>query len=153
RFKSGDSPTSMVVRAVTALLWFPISYVARIYTVVLIEPMFNPLKLPVAILAAKFLYPFFWPLTELLSEPLIPLVGPSVAGGFAFATVWLLPDAFGFLFWEMKENWSLYRANRSKALRPVVIGQHGENLLQMLRPGFHSGTLPRLYTQLRRAEF
>src|SRR5262249_3807430 len=85
RFKSGDSPASMVVRAVTALLWFPISYVARIYTVVLIEPMFNPLKLPVAILAAKFLYPFFWPLTELLSEPLIPLAGPYVAGGFAFA--------------------------------------------------------------------
>ena len=31
-----------------------------------------------------------------------------VFGGFVF---WIA-DAFGFLFWEMKENWGLYRANR-----------------------------------------
>jgi hypothetical protein len=52
----------------------------------------------------------------------------------------------------MKENWRLYRANRAKSLRPVMIGYHGETMLQLLRPGFHSGTVPGLYAKLRRAE-
>jgi hypothetical protein len=66
--------------------------------------------------------------------------------------VWLSPDAFGFLFWETKENWSLYRANRPSRLKPVVIGRHGEKMRQLLVPGFHSGTLPKLFRRLRRAE-
>src|SRR5205823_14448072 len=37
-------------------------------------------------------------------------------------------------------------------LRPVMVGHHGETLLQLLRPGFHSGTVPRLFRQLRRVE-
>jgi hypothetical protein len=37
-------------------------------------------------------------------------------------------------------------------LRAVAIGRHGETMLQLLRPGFHSGTLPRLYARLRWAE-
>jgi hypothetical protein len=51
----------------------------------------------------------------------------------------------------MKENWRLYRANRSRTLRPVPIGSHGETMLRFLRPGFHSGTLPKLYARLRKA--
>jgi hypothetical protein len=34
----------------------------------------------------------------------------------------------------------------------VIIGDHGERMLQLLRPGFHSGTLPRLFARLRYAE-
>jgi hypothetical protein len=59
---------------------------------------------------------------------------------------------FGFLFWELKENWRLYRKNRSPVLKPVMVGHHGENVLQLLRPGFHSGTVPRIYDKLRHAE-
>src|SRR5207253_5571517 len=70
----------------------------------------------------------------------------------AYSTVILLPDAFGFLFWEMKENWGLYRANRPAALRPVALGPHGETVRRLLDPGFHSGTLPKLYTRLRAGE-
>jgi hypothetical protein len=153
RFRSGDSRLSLVVRTVLGALWFPISYLLRFYTVVLIEPGFNPLKAPVSYLAAKFLLPFYPFLTALLAEPLVPLLGERasytlVFFGFVFWTA----DAFGFLFWEMKENWSLFRANRPRALRPVAIGSHGETLRGLLQPGFHSGTVPRLYARLRRAE-
>jgi hypothetical protein len=63
-----------------------------------------------------------------------------------------LPGAAGFLVWELKENWRLYRANRPANLEPVPIGHHGETMLRLLKPGFHSGTLPKLYAKLRRAE-
>ena len=73
---------------------------------------------------------------------------------FALATwlVFWLPDVFGFLFWEMKENWSLYQANRGPALQPVAIGTHGETMRRLLQPGFHSGTIPKLFARLRNAE-
>jgi hypothetical protein len=64
----------------------------------------------------------------------------------------LIPGIFGFLAWELKENWRLYRANQSPTLDPVMVGSHGEQVIQLLRPGFHSGTLPRLFSRLRHAE-
>jgi hypothetical protein len=64
----------------------------------------------------------------------------------------LLPGVFGFLVWELKENWRLYEANRAKTLRPVVIGHHGETMSRLLKPGFNSGTVPKLFARLRRAE-
>ena len=67
-------------------------------------------------------------------------------------TIFFLPGIFGFLVWELKENWRLYRANRAPDLKPVVIGSHGETMLRLLRPGFHSGTVPKLYAKLRRAQ-
>ena len=62
-----------------------------------------------------------------------------------------IPGVFGFLAWELKENWKLYAANRSPTLQPVPIGRHGETLRRLLAPGFHSGTIPRLFTKRRRA--
>ncbi len=62
-----------------------------------------------------------------------------------------IPGVFGFLAWGLKENWRLYKANRSPNLNPVQIGDHGETLLRLLCPGFHSGTIPRLFAKQRRA--
>jgi hypothetical protein len=45
----------------------------------------------------------------------------------------------------------LYAANRPTNLRPVTIGHHGETMIQLLRPGFRSGTIPKLYARLRKA--
>jgi len=56
------------------------------------------------------------------------------------------------MVWELKENWKLYASNRAANLEPVPIGSHGETVLRLLRPGFHSGTIPKLYLRLRRAE-
>jgi hypothetical protein len=154
RFRAGDSRLSLVVRATLGVLWFPVSYLARLYIVVLIEPGFNPLKAPISIVAAKFVYPILLTIafTQHLTALLDPLLGSVLAHAVAFATWWLMPDAFGFLFWEMKENWKLYQANRSPTLEPAIIGPYGETLMRLLKPGFHSGTLPKLFAQLRRAE-
>jgi hypothetical protein len=154
RFRGGDTRLSMVMRALLGLIWFPVSYVARIYIVVLIEPGFNPIKMPVSIAAAKFVYPIVLAL-QLHShvvgvlETFLPTI---IAETVSATTLWLLPDAFGFLFWEMKENWKLYQAYRRPALSPVTLGPRGETLLQLLHPGFHSGTVPKLFAQLRRTE-
>ena len=61
----------------------------------------------------------------------------------------MIPGMFGFLAWELKENWRLYRANRSPTLDPEVVGGHGERIVNYLRPGFHSGTLPKLFARMR----
>lgn len=155
RFRQGDSQLSLVIRTVASLLWYPVAWLVRFYLIVLIEPWFNPVKAPVSLLAAKFMYPIYaLYLSELkgsLNDEMVPLP-MKVAWLFLFMTIWLLPDAFGFLFWEMKENWRMYRANRQRQLRPVGVGPHGETVRQLLQPSFHSGTVPKLYARLREAE-
>jgi hypothetical protein len=155
RFRGGEGRLSMVLRALLSLLWFPISYVARFYMVVLIEPGINPLKFPISSVAAKIVYPYTFSNTELIQRLVVglaPYVGSYPAWGLVVGTFFWLPDAFGFLIWEMKENWKLFRANRGKSLQPVVVGSHGETMRALLQPGFHSGTVPRLYFRLREAE-
>jgi hypothetical protein len=76
----------------------------------------------------------------------------ALADALAGIHVFLFPGIFGFLAWELKENWRLYRANQPKTLRPDVVGHHGETVRGLLRLGFHSGTVPKLYRKLRRAE-
>ncbi|HTU91124.1 MAG TPA: hypothetical protein VMF69_13685, partial [Gemmataceae bacterium] len=156
RFRKGDSRLSLVIRTVAGLIWYPVAWLARFYLVVLIEPGFHPLKAPISILAAKFIYPILLPQMPELAKRLEPNLGPVlayvIASLIALPTVWLLPDLFGFLFWETKENWYTYRANRDKLLRPVNVGPHGETVRQLLQPGFHSGTVPKLFARLREAE-
>jgi hypothetical protein len=153
RFRTGDNQFSMVVRTVAALLWYPIAFLIRFYLVVLIEPGFNPVKAPMSILAAKFMYPILLPMTEKwITSWTHPGAGRLLAGVFIVGTVWLLPDVFGFLAWEIKENWRLFRANRRPTLRPVAVGPRGETVPQLLQPRFHAGTVPRLYARLRHAE-
>jgi hypothetical protein len=153
RFRAEDSRLSMILRALLGVCWFPVSYLARFYTVVLIEPGFNPIKAPFSLMAAKFIVPFtgatMW---ELLDRgPDMSLLS-ILAWAMHLLTLWLLPDAFTFLFWEMKENWKLYRANRRPNLGPVPVGSHGETVGRLLHPGFHSGTVPRLFARLRQTE-
>jgi hypothetical protein len=152
RFRSGDSRTSLVVRTLATLLWYPVAFLVRFYLVVLIEPGFNPVKAPVSYLAAKFIYPVLWPLTEHAVTASSPAIGKLPAWLLIGGTMWLLPDLFGFLAWELKENWRMYRANRRPTLRPVAVGPSGETVHQLLQPGFHSGTVPKLYARLRQAE-
>ncbi len=152
RFRGGEGRIALVFKTMVGFVWFLISYVIRLYVNVFIEPTFNPIKhFPVVTVAAKILVPF-WPV-------LIPLFG----GPFEFLGRWTaffmanvvlhsLPGAAGFLVWEFKENWRLYRANRPATLCPEIVGHHGETMLRLMKPGFHSGTLPKLYAKLRSAE-
>lgn len=153
RFHSGQSKFSLVVKAVLGLVWFGVAYLARIYVNLLIEPQINPIKhFPVVTVSHKIILPMSVFLTRILSAPLQPFLGKFAADVVAGTNVLLLPGVFGFLVWELKANWRLYEANRAETLAPVVVGSHGETMARLLRPGLHSGTLPRIFARLRRAE-
>jgi hypothetical protein len=87
-----------------------------------------------------------------MSAPLVPVLGEVAGNTVAAATVFLLPGVFGFLVWELKNNWRLYDSNRSVNLSVKVVGHHSETMLRLMKPGFHSGTLPKLYRKMRKAE-
>lgn len=160
RLRGTGGPLSIAVRAVAGVLWVPFAFLLRFYLVVLVEPMVNPLKLPLSILFAKFVYPMLAilglftlnPLGSPLVEDLAPFLSWPIAWVLVIGTFYLTPDAVTFLFWEMRENWRLYRANRPASLTPAAVGPHGESVGSLLHPGFHSGTVPRLYSRLRAAE-
>lgn len=152
RFRGGDSRAAMTVRIILGVLWFPISYLARFNMVVLIEPAFNPVKFPVCSIATKVIVPMYPVLQPWLMETFTPVFGRVLTLAVVTWVLFWLPDVFGFLFWEMKENWSLYKANRGPALEPAIIGSHGETMPRLLRRGFHSGTIPKLFVKLRHAE-
>ena len=87
-----------------------------------------------------------------LADPLSPYIGPWPANFIVGWLLFLSPNVFGFLGWEMQENWRLYRANRARNLEPLGVGAHGETIRGLLQPGFHSGTVPLTYARLRVAE-
>lgn len=151
RFRSGERQSTLAAKAVLGLLWFCVAYVVRFAVSVLIEPQINPIKhFPVVTVAHKLLFAAYVPFTDLLETWLG--VGKIEAAAAATTIIWCIPGIFGFLVWELKENWRLYAANRRQTLQPAMIGSHGETMARLLRPGFHSGTLPKRFAKLRRAE-
>jgi hypothetical protein len=153
RFRPGDRALSIAAKAVLGLPLGAASYVVRFYVNVLIEPKYNPVKhFPVVTVGHKIILPLSFQLTDAFSRPLLAIGLPATAAKtIAGISVFLTPGLFGFLAWELKENWRLYRSNRPAHLGPVVVGSHGENIVRLLRPGFHSGTLPKIFARLRRA--
>jgi hypothetical protein len=153
RFRPGDSRVSLFVKPVLGLVWFCFAYVIRIVINLFVEPTFNPIKhFPVVTVTAKLLLPMSFKLRDLFAGPLIPVLGERLGHLVAWCGFFLLPGLAGFLVWELKENWRLYRANQSPTLDPEVVGSHGETVLRLLRPGVHCGTVPKLYAKLRRAK-
>ncbi|HLM76089.1 MAG TPA: hypothetical protein VK459_25460, partial [Polyangiaceae bacterium] len=151
RFREGELAITLGFKALIGLVWFVVAYVARLYVVLLIEPQVNPIKhFPVVFVADKMLIPLMPPVLTAFQNALSPL-GAVVASTIAGPTVFLMSGVFGFLAWELMANYRLYRANRWKVLSPSHIGQHGETMGALMKPGLHSGTLPKLYAKLRRA--
>jgi hypothetical protein len=149
RFRSDESRGTLAVKAVLTTLWSGIDWFVRFCVTLLIEPQLNPIKhFPVVTVSHKLLV------------PMIPMVASNLSAatgmerGLALTTVTFIsttiPGVFGFLAWELKENWRLYAANRPRTLRPVQVGRHGESMRRLLLPGFHSGTIPKLFAKLRR---
>jgi hypothetical protein len=140
RFRGGDSQGSLALKALLGLLWFPVAYLFRFVFYVLVEPQINPVKhFPVVTVSHKVI----WPLVPDLARA--TGISPWTAGMIING----IPGVFGFIAWELRANWLLYAANRSDRLRPVQIGSHGESMRELLRPGFHSGTIPKLFKKLR----
>lgn len=151
RFKSGEGTWKFLSKAVLGLIWFMVSYVILFAINLLIEPQINPIKhFPVVTVSHKIILPLGIP-NGPLSKLLEPALGDQ-ANAVAGMVVFLIPGVFGFLVWELKENWRLYAANRPKHLHAVAIGHHGESVRRLLRWGLHSGTIPKMYAKLRRAE-
>ncbi len=151
RFRDGDQRFTLVPKAFFGLFWFAMAYVVRLYITLLIEPEINPLKhFPVVTVAQKMSIPYASDVLHALNRAFSPL-GSVIGGTIAATTAFFLPSIAGFLAWELKENWKLYRGSRHKALQPTPIGHHGETVSALLVAGFHAGTVPKLFARWRRA--
>ncbi|MEZ4399842.1 MAG: hypothetical protein R3B06_07475 [Kofleriaceae bacterium] len=152
RFRPHQSQAMAVVKGVLGTLWFVVSYFLRLYVNLFVEPTVNPVKhFPVVTVAAKLILPFTPQMIGAITDSTSPVLGPTLGASFAAFTVLVLPGIAGFLAWELNSNWKLYERNRTRVLRPVAIGSHGESMGGLLRLGFHSGTVPKLHAKLRRA--
>jgi hypothetical protein len=152
RFRKGQTRLMMIVKGALGLVWSVLAYFLRLYINLFIEPEVNPVKhFPVVTVAAKIIVPFSVPMAEALTGPFSFVMGHTVGVAFAAFTVIVIPGLAGFLVWEFKENWKLYARTRAKTLHPISIGHHGETMVAFLKPGFHSGTIPKRFTKLRRA--
>jgi hypothetical protein len=150
RFRAGQSRASLIAKIVLGVVWFYVAYFTRFAVNLLVEPQINPIKhFPVVTVSHKIVLP-----TVHVFDSALKQLGLSQmrAGTLATGIVFVIPGIFGFLAWELRANWMLYRANRFRALRPVQVASHGESMARLLRPGFHSGTVPKLFARLRRAE-
>lgn len=142
RFRSGEGRSALVFKLAFGTTWFCLTYIFRFAWNLLVEPQINPIK--------------HFPVVTVSHKMLLPLI-PSLSKQFAISPetmttiVFGIPGIFGFMVWELKENWKLYRANAPKTLRPLVIGSHGERMRALLRPGFHSGVIPKTYAKWRKA--
>ena len=152
RFRSGESRLKLATKAVFGLVWAVVSFVVTFAVTLLIEPQINPIKhFPVVTVSHKIILPMALP-GEPFNNLIKAIVGDAdTANAVAASIVWLIPGIFGFLVWELRSNWRLYLANRPETLRPVIVGDHGESMLRLLKPGFHSGTIPKLFAKIRRA--
>ena len=150
RFKSGETSLSLGTKALLGVFWAGFTFVARFCVNLLIEPQINPIKhFPVVTVSHKLLLP----LTPTLISQLAPIVGgEDLATAIVGPTIFVVPGIFGFMAWELKSNWQLYKANRGENLKPVLVGSHGETFIRLMKPGFHSGTLPKLFLRLRRID-
>ncbi len=153
RFHSDENLLSILVKAILGVIWSFVSFLIRIYVNLLIEPTFHPVKhFPVVTVAHKIFLPALIMLEGNMVHFLGQYVGTPLARSFTWFNMLFLPGFFGFAVWELKENWKLYFANRTDRLRPVPVGSHGETIARLLRPGFHSGTLPKIFRKLRKLE-
>jgi len=148
-FRSGQRRWMLVVKGLLGFVMFFVTYVIRFGVNLLIEPQINPIKhFPVVTVSHKLLLPLIPGFAGVLALTM----EKGLAYTVATAVIAAIPGIFGFLVWELKENWRLYAANRPETLEPVLIGHHGEKMGRLLRPGLHSGTIPKRYARLRRAE-
>jgi hypothetical protein len=142
RHDESVSTLGYILKFTINLVWFWISYILRFAINLLIEPQINPIKhFPVVTVSHKLLLPMIPGLAktfQMSNETMFTIVGG-------------IPGIFGFLAWELKENWKLYRRNASATIDPIRVGSHGESLRGLLQPGFHSGEIPKTFSRIRAA--
>lgn len=149
RFHEGEGRAVIWIKSILQSLWFGVTYLIRLSVNLVAEPQLNPVKhFPIVTISHKLLIP-----------ATIVIITVMESAGFARSVIWIvglffqfgLPGLCGFLAWELKENWKLFRANQPASPAAVRVGSHGETVDALLRRGFHSGTLPRAYEKLFKA--
>jgi hypothetical protein len=151
RFRSGQGSRALFFKGLLSVFWFYATYLIRLVVSVLLEPQINPIKhFPIVTVSHKLLLALYEPFVNRLAN--LFGIDKALALPIALGIIWSIPGIFGFLAWELRENWKLYAANRPVPLKRVQIGHHGESMLRLLRPGFYSGTIPKRFAKLRRAE-
>ncbi len=156
--------SSLAIKALLAPLWRFSEALIQFYVTVLVEPQVNPVKhFPIVTIGHKVLLPFLPAITATFVEITRSVLPKVIAYPFVTLTIVLLPGLFGFLVWELKENWKLYEANhrerlhkldvelvRETPVEPASVGTHGETMRGLMCRGFHSGTLPKGFDRLRK---
>ncbi len=147
RMRAGGGRMIRAFKILGGACWYVVAYVLIFVFTLLVEPQINPIKhFPVVTVSHKLILPTGPAIVKQLSS----VLGGPLANTLVWTTIWLVPGMFGFLVWELKENWRLYRANRPRYIGSKCLGSHGETMLRFLRPAFHSGTLPKAFSSLRR---
>ncbi|MEI7837046.1 MAG: hypothetical protein WCK05_11650, partial [Planctomycetota bacterium] len=151
RFQGDGSGWTLWAKSVLSVPWFFVSYVIRFAVNLLIEPQVNPTKhFPVVTVSHKLLLPTIPSMSGFLAEAFgMTNVAANTAATGIVASI---PGFFGFLAWELLGDWRLFQANRPRTLSRLAVGSHGESMVRLMRPGLHSGTLPKLYARMRHAE-
>lgn len=156
--------TSLAIKTLLAPIWRFSEALIQFYVTVLVEPQVNPVKhFPIVTIGHKLLLPFLPAITAAFIEITDSVLPKVIAYPFVTLTIVLLPGLFGFLVWELKENWKLYEANHRERRRiidgdlptgisvePASLGTHGESMRGLMCRGFHSGTLPKGFDRLRK---
>lgn len=156
--------SSLATKALLAPIWRFSESLIQFYVTVLVEPQVNPVKhFPIVTIGHKVLLPFLPAITTAFVEITESVLPKVIAYPFVTLTIVLLPGLFGFLVWELKENWRLYEANHRERLHkldvgteagtlvePASVGAHGETMRGLMCRGFHSGTLPKGFDRLRK---
>lgn len=138
---------SLVFKAGLAMILMPLMGLLRFILIVLIEPQINPIKhFPTVTIGHKFMLVLIVPFAQKLESMGINW---EVALTISVGIITGIPGFFGFMVWELMENWRLYAANRPERLCRVRIGSHGESFYSFFRPGFHSGTIAKAFRKLR----
>lgn len=159
----GERPDSLLLKAIVAPLWHFSEALIEFYVTVLVEPQVNPVKhFPIVTIGHKIMLPFLPAITTALIDITGSVMPKVISYPFVTLTIALLPGLFGFLVWELKENWRLYQANHRGstttavtgseadiAIEPAIVGAHGETMTGLMMRGFHSGTLPKGFDRLR----
>ena len=114
RFPSPRPPSARIADGWLRLCLFFVTYVVRFAFRLVIEPTVNPVKhIPVVTVAGKI------SIASGLPVFLVQSLGTTMPAAAAWTlgtmiSIVALPGLVGFLAWETRYNWRLYRANRPR---------------------------------------
>ena len=139
----------MASKAVLGFVWFFVNYFIRFCVNLLIEPQINPIKhFPVVTVSHKILLPLTVPFDSRAARAAGERVGRyDRADGGATA-------AGRVRFLGLGAEGKLASLRRQQAARTWARSRSAitaRAMLQFIKPGFRSGTLPKLFAKLRRA--